>query len=144
MTSLRAWALIIFAAHGALLASCGGGGSGANTNPPPPPPATGGLDARLNNATCVAPARAALGTIGFTAAFPGLPRIGSPTKVLVEPVADPRWFVLRKSGQLVVFDPDAATGCFAGHCDRALPKISGLSAGAGRLLLEPLAFSTRF
>ena len=29
--------------------------------------------------------------------------------MLIEPVADPRWFVLRKSGQLLTFDPDNAT-----------------------------------
>ena len=109
MTQNRTWALIIFLALGALLSSCGGGGSGGNNPPPPPPPATGGLDARPDNLTCVAPERAAVGTLGTADAFPGLPNIGSPTKVLVEPVADPRWFVLRKSGQLVVFDPDNAT-----------------------------------
>lgn len=110
----RVWALITFLALGALTASCGGGGSGGNNNqpppPPPPPPATGGLDARLDNVNCVAPARASVGTIDVADAFPGLPNIGSPVKVLVEPVADPRWFVLRKSGQLVAFDPDNATG----------------------------------
>jgi uncharacterized repeat protein (TIGR03806 family) len=42
-------------------------------------------------------------------AFPNLPNISQPTKMLLEPVADPRWFVLRKTGQLVVFDPDNAT-----------------------------------
>ena len=94
----------------AMLASCGGGGSGGNNNnPPPPPPVTVGLDARPDNATCVAPARAAFGTIDVVDAFPNLPNIGSPTKALVEPVPNPRWFVLRKSGQLVVFDPDNAT-----------------------------------
>ncbi len=111
MKQIRIWALITILTLGALLASCGGGGSGGNNNPPPPPPPppTGGLDARPNNLTCVAPDRAAVGTIGTVDAFPGLPRIGSPTKVLVEPVADPRWFVLRKLGLVVVFDPDNAT-----------------------------------
>jgi uncharacterized repeat protein (TIGR03806 family) len=99
--------LLLFAS----LASCGGGGSAGNDNnpPPPPPPVTVGLDARPDNATCVAPARAAFGTIDVVEAFPNLPNIGSPTKALVEPVPNPRWFVLRKSGQLVVFDPDNAT-----------------------------------
>ncbi|NIL94427.1 MAG: hypothetical protein GTO71_08320 [Woeseiaceae bacterium] len=94
-----------------LISSCGGGGSGNGNNnpPPPPPPDTVGLDARPSNLTCVAPDRASVGTIDVVDAFPTLPNIGAPTKVLVEPVADPRWFVLRKSGQLVVFDPDNAT-----------------------------------
>ena len=110
----RIWALTTVLAFGTLFASCGGGGSGGNNNqqpppPPPPPPATGGLDARPDNLSCVAPARASVGTIGVTDAFPNLPNIGAPTKVLVEPVANPRWFVLRKSGQLVTFDPANAT-----------------------------------
>ncbi len=113
MKQIRTWALTTILALGALLASCGGGGSGGNNNqpppPPPPPPATGGLDARLNNLSCVAPARAAVGAIAVIEAFPNLPRLNAPTKMLVEPVADPRWFVLRKSGQLMVFDPDNAT-----------------------------------
>jgi hypothetical protein len=94
-----------------LVVACGGGGAKMTGNPPPPPPPeTVGLDARPNNATCVAPARVPAGTaIDVTDAFPGLPGIAQPVKVLVEPVANPRWFVLRKSGQLVVFDPDAAT-----------------------------------
>ena len=112
MTTLRTRAQTALLALVALLAGCGGGGSGGNDNPPPPPPpppATGGLDARPDNLSCVAPARAAIGTIAVVDAFPDLPRIDSPVKVLVEPVANSRWFVLRKSGQLVVFDPDDAT-----------------------------------
>jgi len=93
-----------------LIAGCGGG-SKTNANPPPPvTPPTTGLDARPNNATCVAPARGGGGvSVDVIDAFAGLPNISQPVKVLVEPVADPRWFVLRKSGQLVVFDPDNAT-----------------------------------
>ncbi len=46
-----------------LVVACGGGGAKTTGNPPPPPPpATVGLDARPNNATCVAPARAPAGT----------------------------------------------------------------------------------
>ncbi len=111
MNTKRTPAILATLALGAVLASCGGGGSGGGNNnppPPPPPPATGGLDARLNNLNCVAPARASVGTIDVADAFPNLPTIGLPTKVLVEPVADPRWFVLRKQGELVVFDPDNA------------------------------------
>ncbi len=94
-----------------LVGACGGGGAKTQGNPPPqPPPEVVGLDARPDNLTCVAPARASVGAaIDVTDAFPGLPAIAQPVKVLVEPVANPRWFVLRKSGQLVVFDPDAAT-----------------------------------
>ena len=69
-----------------------------------------GLDSRPDNLTCVAPARpSADASVSVIDAFPGLPDIVQPTKMLLEPVADPRWFVLRKTGQLVTFDPDSAT-----------------------------------
>ena len=66
-----------------------------------------GLSARPDNQTCVAPPRTT--SVTTQEAFPNLPNISQPTKMLMEPVPDPRWFVLRKSGQLVVFDPDNAT-----------------------------------
>ena len=66
-----------------------------------------GLSARPDNQTCVAPPRTT--SVTTQEAFPNLPDISQPTKMLMEPVANPRWFVLRKSGQLVVFDPDNAT-----------------------------------
>jgi uncharacterized repeat protein (TIGR03806 family) len=95
-----------------VLAGCGGSSNnnGGNGNPPPPPPPGGGLDARPSNTTCVAPARGTAGAqLDVEDAFPNLPVISGPTKMLVEPVANTRWFVLRKSGQLMVFDPDNAT-----------------------------------
>lgn len=97
----------------ALVAACssGGGSGGGNNNPPPPPPpppVTVGLDARPDNQTCVAPSRATTGTVDVTEAFPNLPAVSSPTKILVEPVANPRWFVLGRAGQVFVFDPTNA------------------------------------
>jgi uncharacterized repeat protein (TIGR03806 family) len=69
-----------------------------------------GLDTRPDNQTCIAPARpTANATVSVVDPFPGLPNIAQPTKMLLEPVADPRWFVLQKSGQLLTFDPDNAT-----------------------------------
>jgi hypothetical protein len=94
---------------GLLVTGCGGGSYGNNNSnnplPPPPPPVTVGLDARPDNTTCIAPARATLGTIDVTNAFPGL-TLSLPTKILVEPVANPRWFALEKNGRVVTFDPD--------------------------------------
>ena len=69
-----------------------------------------GLDSRPDNLSCIAPARPDLdSSVAVIDPFPNLPNISLPTKMLLEPVANPRWFVLRKSGQLMTFDPDVAT-----------------------------------
>jgi len=69
-----------------------------------------GLDNRPDNQTCIAPARPNEdSSVAVIDPFPSLPSISQPTKMLLEPVVDPRWFILRKSGQLVTFDPDNAT-----------------------------------
>lgn len=65
-----------------------------------------GLDVRPDNQTCVAPPRSGAATsVAIQDAFPGLV-FNAPTKLRLEPVADPRWFVLQKSGLIRVFDPD--------------------------------------
>lgn len=64
-----------------------------------------GLDVRPDNQTCVAPSRpGAVTSVAVQEAFPGLV-LGGPTKLKMEPAANPRWFVLLKSGQMQVFDP---------------------------------------
>ena len=69
-----------------------------------------GLDNRPDNVTCIAPARpSGDASAAVIDPFPNLPNIAQPVKIILEPVADPRWFVLRKTGQLVTFDPDNAT-----------------------------------
>ncbi len=86
-----------------LLSACGSSGGDGDTE-------SAGLDARPDNVSCLAPARSISdASASVIDAFPSLPVISQPTKMLLEPVIDPRWFVLRKTGQLVVFDPDDAT-----------------------------------
>jgi uncharacterized repeat protein (TIGR03806 family) len=69
-----------------------------------------GIDNRPDNQTCIAPARpSSNASVAVIDPFPGLPDIEQPTKMLLEPVANPRWFVLQKEGQMVTFDPDDAT-----------------------------------
>ena len=69
-----------------------------------------GIVSRPDNQTCIAPARPTTdASVAVIDPFPSLPNIAQPTKMILEPVADPRWFVLRKTGQLVTFDPDTAT-----------------------------------
>jgi uncharacterized repeat protein (TIGR03806 family) len=90
-----------------------------------------GLDTRPDNQTCVAPARSTVdSTVLVVDPYPGLPNIAQPTKMLLEPVADPRWFVLQKTGELINFDPDNATSV-ANYMD-----LSGVvrSFGDGGLL----------
>lgn len=65
-----------------------------------------GLSSRPDNQTCVAPPRpGAVTSVAVEDAFPGT-TFGGPTKLLLEPVTNPRWFVLQKGGQIQVFDPD--------------------------------------
>lgn len=98
-----------------VIAGCGGGSGGVSMAPPPPPsppppvPSVFGLDARPDNQTCVAPARpTADASVSVVDPFPNLQNVNLPTKMLMEPVANPRWFVLQKTGELVTFDPDNA------------------------------------
>lgn len=71
---------------------------------------TVGLSTRPDNQTCVAPDRPIGSTqIRTVEAYPNLPNLNQPTKLILEPVSDPRWFVLQKPGQIIVFDPDNAT-----------------------------------
>ncbi|NNC76438.1 MAG: hypothetical protein HKN77_00665 [Woeseiaceae bacterium] len=90
-----------------------------------------GLDDRPQNLTCVAPARATQST-GITTvdAFPNLPSSSQPTKMLLEPVANPRWFLLEKTGLLRVFDA-ANANAFTTYID-----LSGVvrTASEGGLL----------
>lgn len=68
-----------------------------------------GLDLRPDNQTCVAPERPNINaTVAVVDPFPNIVT-PVPTKLLLEPVANPRWFVLQKAGQVVSFDPDNAT-----------------------------------
>ena len=68
-----------------------------------------GLDTRPDNQTCVAPARPNSDvSVSVTDPFPLL-SFGQPTKMLLEPVASPRWFVLSKTGQVTTFDPGNPT-----------------------------------
>jgi uncharacterized repeat protein (TIGR03806 family) len=101
----------IAAVSAAVLGGCGGSGGTSSSPPPPlpppPPPPSGpsGLAARPDNQTCVAPARPVAGAVvTVTSPFPNL-SFSQPTKILLEPVASPRWFVLQKTGQVVTFDP---------------------------------------
>ncbi|MEN7342023.1 MAG: PQQ-dependent sugar dehydrogenase [Pseudomonadota bacterium] len=62
-----------------------------------------GLDARPTNLTCVAPARPTTdSSVAVIDAYPGLPDILLPTKIVLEP-GGARWFVTQKTGEIVTF-----------------------------------------
>jgi uncharacterized repeat protein (TIGR03806 family) len=95
---------VMFALCATGLIACNSGGSSGDDDGAP------GLDSRPDNVTCIAPARPdGDASVAVIDAFPDLPDIEQPTKMILEPVADPRWFVLRKTGELETFDPDDAT-----------------------------------
>ncbi|MEL6367056.1 MAG: Calx-beta domain-containing protein, partial [Pseudomonadota bacterium] len=72
-----------------------------------------GLDTRPDNQTCVAPARPSAGsTVEFVDAYPAISDFLQPTKLLLEPGASGRWFVLQKTGQILTFDPANANAAF--------------------------------
>ncbi|MEM7765056.1 MAG: PQQ-dependent sugar dehydrogenase [Pseudomonadota bacterium] len=72
--------------------------------------AASGLDSRPDNQTCIAPDRpTADASVVITDPYPALQDFSQPTKLLLEPGNDGRWFVLQKSGQILTFDPDNAT-----------------------------------
>jgi uncharacterized repeat protein (TIGR03806 family) len=92
-----------------LIAGCSGGTGSPDTppqNPPPQSPAQNpsGLDARPNNATCVAPARATgSATIATQRAFPNLIFRSQPVSMQQVPGDSSRWFVVEKLGFVRVF-----------------------------------------
>ncbi|MDJ0917036.1 MAG: PQQ-dependent sugar dehydrogenase [Woeseiaceae bacterium] len=69
-----------------------------------------GLDDRPDNQTCVAPARPTVdASVSVADAYPSLPNLFQPTKILLEPGGD-RWFVLQKTGQILTFPTNNPTG----------------------------------
>jgi len=98
-----------------------------------------GLDVRPDNQTCVAPPRPGAATsVAIQEAFPGLVFSG-PTKLLLEPVANPRWFVLQKSGQIRVFDPDNPAASLA-----TFLNLSGVVNASGEGGLLGMAFHPNY
>ena len=96
-----------------VLTACGGssGGSGGN---PRPPTATGGLDQRPQNLSCVAPALnpGAGAAIDLNQVFDGLPALSQPLGMLQAPGDSSRWFVLEKTGRVRTFANTANVNTF--------------------------------
>jgi hypothetical protein len=80
---------------------------------PGPYAAPVGLDARPVNTTCIAPPRpVGNATVATVDAFPTLPALTQPVKILQAPGDASRWFVLEKFGRVRVFnvsDPSVVT-----------------------------------
>jgi len=73
-----------------------------------------GLDVRPDNRTCIAPTRPTVdASVAIADPYPSLPALAAPTKLLLEPGTEDRWFALQKGGQLVTFptvNPTSVTG----------------------------------
>src|SRR6187551_2198858 len=85
------------------IAACGGGGGGSSdpqpSNPAPPPPtgATGGLDARPSNTTCIATLEPGFGvSVSSTRVFPNL-TFQQPLLILQPPGDATKWYVLQQN-----------------------------------------------
>jgi uncharacterized repeat protein (TIGR03806 family) len=122
------------------LAACGGGSDGTAPDPPnpaPPPPATGGLDARPPNASCLAPPReSAMADLIVTRAFPAL-TFDAPVGMLQAPLDSTRWFVIEQAGVIRSFpNVDSATGS-AVFADLRSRVTSGGEAGLLGMAFHP-------
>ena len=114
----------------AALQSCGGGAR-TTTNPTPTPtptPATGGLDSRPSNTTCLATVEPGFGvSVSATRVFPSL-SFDSPTLLVQAPGDDTKWYVLQKNGLALTFANSNATtsaSTFADLRDRVVPTDEG-------------------
>ncbi|HET9474338.1 MAG TPA: PQQ-dependent sugar dehydrogenase, partial [Steroidobacteraceae bacterium] len=96
-----------------LLSGCAGGGGGGGAAPPSPtptptPPPASGLDSRPSNTTCLAgDAPDDEVPYGVQEVYPNLPNFTQPVAMLQEPGESARWYVVQKTGQVLVFDNTA-------------------------------------
>src|SRR5262245_16521907 len=110
-----------------LIAGCGGGGGGARDTTPPTAGQSSGLDARPDNATCIAPERATGSvTLGTQRVFPNITFKDPVTRVTQNPIGmlqapgdASRWFVVGRFGVVRVFDNNPAVAAVSVFIDIA-------------------------
>ncbi|MEJ0037587.1 MAG: PQQ-dependent sugar dehydrogenase [Gammaproteobacteria bacterium] len=129
----RPLALLLILSACVALGSCGGGADTVTsdtppTTPPPPTGATGGLDSRPSNTTCLATVEPGFGvSVSATRVFPNL-TFQSPTLLLQAPGDDTKWYVLQKNGVVLTFANSNATtsaSTFVDLRDRVMPTDEG-------------------
>ena len=83
----------------------------AATSAAPPTPAGSGLDARPSNTSCLAGDPPGGTSITAQRVFPNLPNFTQPVAMLQAPGDPAHWYVVQKTGQVLVFDntPDVST-----------------------------------
>ncbi len=83
----------------------------AATSAAPPAPAISGLDARPANTSCLAGDPPSGTSITLQRVFPNLPNFTQPIAMLQAPGDPTHWYVVQKTGQVLVFDntPDVST-----------------------------------
>ena len=99
-----------------LLSGCSGGGGGdpspspsptPTPTPTPTPPPAAGLDSRPSNTTCLAGDAPSSVPYGVQEVYANLPTFTQPVAMLHEPGNDDRWYIVQKTGQVLVFDNTA-------------------------------------
>jgi uncharacterized repeat protein (TIGR03806 family) len=91
--------------------SAGSAAASAATSAAPPPAAVSGLDARPSNTSCLAGDPPSGASITVQRVFPNLPNFTQPIAMLQAPGDPAHWYVVQKTGQVLVFDntPDVST-----------------------------------
>jgi uncharacterized repeat protein (TIGR03806 family) len=100
--------------------------------------ATGGLDARPGNPTCVAGERPSQTvTLATERVFPGLPSFSSPVMMLQAPGNAARWYVVEQAGVVRVFDNQPAVATSAVFVDISARVRSGGEQGLLGMAFHP-------
>jgi uncharacterized repeat protein (TIGR03806 family) len=121
------------------LAACGGSTQDMPATPTPvPPPATGGLDARPSNTTCLAPSRPSGPVLSVQRVFPNL-SFNAPIALLQAPKDGSRWFVVEQGGTVRTFSNSQSAAAAGTFIDIAARVQSG-----GELGLLGMAFHPDF
>jgi uncharacterized repeat protein (TIGR03806 family) len=108
LTASTNYSYTVRAFDGATPANVSATSTASNATTNAPPTGTSGLDARPANASCLAgdpPAPSV--PIATQRVFPNLPNFTQPIAMLQEPGNNARWYIVQKTGQVLVFNNTA-------------------------------------
>lgn len=108
LTASTNYSYTVRAFDGAVPPNVSAASTAANATTNAPPGSTAGLDARPANATCLAgDPEASSVPIAVQRVFPNLANFTQPIAMLQEPGNNARWYIVQKTGQVLVFDNTA-------------------------------------